>query len=331
MLTQKTPKTPKKYICISCDFTCSRQTEYDRHILTQKHINANNANIKNTDNINKKNYKCNNCDLILKHLSSLSRHKKKCLLNKTTHISFDDDYDESINENIVVQDASNNDIVQLLIKENSDFKHIIIDLVKSNTDLQKQMIDVCQKIQPASSASSTSTINNNTNNTTTTNSHNKTFNLNFFLNEQCKDAMNINDFVKSIKIEMSDLERLGKEGYVEGISRIILEKLKELDIYKRPLHCSDAKRETMYIKDNDVWNKDESPNNEKMIEFIKAVEQRNYTSLLAYADEYPEVYKQESKRNVPYLHMAMQSNGTAEKINKVMKRIIKEVVINKDN
>ena len=329
MLTQKTPKTPKKYNCISCDFTCSRQTEYDRHILTLKHINANNnANIKNTDNINKKNYKCNNCDLILKHLSSLSRHKKKCLLNKTTDISFDDDYAESINENIVVQDASNNDIVQLLIKENSDFKHIIIDLVKSNTDLQKQMIDVCQKIQPASSASTTSTINNNT---TNTNSHNKTFNLNFFLNEQCKDAMNINYFIKSIKIEVSDLERLGKEGYVEGFSRIILEKLKEMNIYKRPLHCSDAKRETMYIKDNDVWNKDESHNNEKIIEFIKAVEQRNYTSLLAYADEYPEVYKQESKRNVPYLHMAMQSNGTAEKINKVMKRIIKEVIINKDN
>jgi hypothetical protein len=104
-----------------------------------------------------------------------------------------------------------------------------------------------------------------------------------------------------------------------------------MNIYKRPLHCSDAKRETMYIKENDVWNKDESSNNEKMIEFIKAVEQRNYTSLLAYADAYPEVYKQESKLNVPYLHMALQSNGTAERINKVMKRIIKEVVINKDS
>ena len=148
--------------------------------------------------------------------------------------------------------------------------------------------------------------------------------------DSCVFGSNINDFIKAIKIELSDLERLGKEGYVEGFSRIILEKLKEINIYKRPLHCSDAKRETMYIKENNVWNKDESPNNEKMIEFIKAVEQRNYTSLLAYADEYPEVYKQESKRNVPYLHMAMQSNGTAEKINKVMKRIIKEVVIDKE-
>ena len=120
---------------------------------------------------------------------------------------------------------------------------------KQNHDLQKQVLDVCKNIQPLSS----SVINNNT---TTTNSHNKTFNLNFFLNEQCKDAMNIKDFVKSIKIEISDLERLGKEGYVEGISRIILERLKEMDIYKRPLHCSDAKRETMYIKENDVWVKD---------------------------------------------------------------------------
>ena len=263
-------------------------------------------------------YSCKNCNKIYKGRNGLWYHEQKCTLNKMI--------DANVNENIVIiQDASANEIKVLT--------NLVLEVIKTNTelqkqnhDLQKQVLDVCKNIQPG-----TINNNNNTNNNTNINSNNKTFNLNFFLNEQCKDAMNINDFVKSIKIEISDLERLGKEGYVEGFSRIILERLKEMDIYKRPLHCSDAKRETMYIKDNDVWNKDESPNNEKMIEFIKAVEQRNYTSLFAYADAYPEVYKQESKRNVPYLHMAMQSNGTAEKINKVMKRIIKEVVINKDN
>jgi hypothetical protein len=309
MITQKSHKSRLTFNCEPCHYVCSNRCDYNKHMFTRKHQ----INVDELQKISVGKHICN-CGKEYLYRQGLYAHKKKCI-------------NPSINENIVVQDASNNDIVQLLIKENSDFKHIIIDLVKSNTDLQKQMVDVYQKIQPASSASSTSSINSHNN---TTNSHNKTFNLNFFLNEQCKDAMNINDFIKSIKIEVSDLERLGKEGYVEGFSRIILEKLKEMNIYKRPLHCSDAKRETMYIKDNDVWNKDESPNNEKMIEFIKAVEQRNYTSLLAYADEYPEVYKQESKRNVPYLHMAMQSNGTAEKINKVIKRIIKEVVINKD-
>ena len=300
-------KTPYKFFCELCDFKCYKKNNYTDHLLTRKHINTTKYNEKTA-----KSYLCE-CGKIYNHRSSLYNHKKTCI-------------NPLINENsVVIQDASANEIKVLtslvleVIKTNTE-------LQKQNNDLQKQVLDVCKNIQPG-----TINNNNNTTNNTTTNSHNKTFNLNFFLNEQCKDAMNINDFIKSIKIEISDLERLGKEGYVEGFSRIILERLKEMDIYKRPLHCSDAKRETMYIKENDVWNKDESPNNEKMIEFIKAVEQRNYTSLLAYADEYPEVYKQESKRNVPYLHMALQSNGTAEKINKVMKRIIKEVVINKDN
>jgi hypothetical protein len=228
-----------------------------------------------------------------------------------------------------MQDASANEIKVLtslvleVVKSNTELQKQNQEFQKQNYELQKQVLDVCKNIQPG-------TINNINTNNTTNNNNNKTFNLNFFLNEQCKDAMNINDFIKSIKIELSDLERLGKEGYVEGFSRIILERLKEMDIYKRPLHCSDAKRETMYIKENDVWNKDESLNNEKMIEFIKAVEQKNYDSLFAYADAYPEVYKQESKRNVPYLHMVLQSNGTAERMNKVIKRIIKEVIINKD-
>ena len=303
MVIKKSPKEQKKYSCDFCDYLCCKNSDYIKHLLTPKHI----GNASGNEKISNKVFKCKFCNKIYKSNKGLWGHNKTCI---------------GTNENIVIHDASLNEIKVLT--------NLVLEVVKTNTelqkqnhDLQKQVLDVCQKIQPSS------IINNiNTNNTT---NNNKTFNLNFFLNEQCKDAMNINDFIKSIKIDISDLERLGKEGYVEGFSRIILERLKEMDIYKRPLHCSDAKRETMYIKENDVWNKDESPNNEKMIEFIKAVEQKNYTSLLAYADEYPEVYKQESKRNVPYLHMAMQSNGTAEKINKVMKRIIKEVIINKDN
>ena len=324
-MSQNIPLSIKKYICKECCIETNNKKDYNKHLLTSKHKDRTIRNSLEQEIPNKIIYKCNNCNKIYKARNSLWYHEQKCIV-KPDILSHQNIVFQVYEKNPIISDASSNEIKVLT--------NLVLEVVKSNTelqkqnhDLQKQVLDVCKNIQPSSSSS---TINSN-NTINTTNSHNKTFNLNFFLNEQCKDAMNINDFIKSIKIEVSDLERLGKEGYVEGFSRIILERLKEMNIYKRPLHCSDAKRETMYIKDNDVWNKDESPNNEKMIEFIKAVEQRNYTSLLAYADEYPEVYKQESKLNVPYLHMAMQSNGTAEKINKVMKRIIKEVVINKDN
>jgi hypothetical protein len=219
-----------------------------------------------------------------------------------------------------VHDASANEIKVLT--------SLVIEVMKTNTELQKQnqefqkqMIDVCKNIQPSSIT--------NTNSNNTTNNNNKTFNLNFFLNEQCKDAMNINDFVKSIQIEMSDLERIGKEGYVEGISKLILEKLRETDIYKRPLHCSDAKRETMYIKENDVWNKDESLTNEKLIKFVKDVDNKNYDFLMAYALENRDVFNGESNLNTPFLYMVKNSTRDAEGVKKVIKKIIKEVLIKK--
>ena len=310
MSTEISPISPKIYTCNYCNITCNKKSEWTRHISTRKHKFNENGEIinENGEIINDfytQLYECN-CGKTYKERSGLWRHKKLCTNNLEKN--------EIDNENIIIQDASANEIKVLT--------SLVLELVKSNNDLQKQMIDVCKNIKPSSSITSTNS---------TINSHNKTFNLQFFLNEQCKDAMNIKDFVKSIKIEMSDLERIGKEGYVEGISRIILEKLKNTDIYKRPLHCSDAKRETMYIKENDVWNKDESLNNEKMIQFIKDVDNKNYDFLLKYAQEYPEVYQHDSKKNTPYLHMVLQSTRDAERVNKVIKRIIKEVVINKEN
>ena len=314
MVIEKSPKKEKKYICECCDYLCYKNSEYIKHLLTSKHISNASGNEKVS------NFKCKFCNKIYKSNKGLWGHNKTC-------ISIQNNNEIYTNDNInVIQDSSSNEIKLLT--------NLVIEVMKTNTELQKQnqefqkqIIDVCQKIQPSSSSS---TINSNNTTNTTTNNNNKTFNLQFFLNEQCKDAMNIKDFVKSIKIEMSDLVRIGKEGYVEGISRIILEKLKTIDIYKRPLHCSDAKRETMYIKENDVWNKDESLNNEKMMQFIKDVDNKNYDFLLAYGREYPEVYQHDSKRNTPYLHMVLQSTRDAERVNKVLKRIIKEVVINKD-
>jgi len=304
MLTKKKPKNAQDFVCEGCDFKCNKKSNYNKHLCTAKHVNANNAN-NNNANI-KKDYKCNNCDLTLKHLSSLSRHKKKCLLFKQNDLSSI----ESINENII-HDSSSNEIKVLT--------SLVLELVKSNTDLQKQMIDVCKNIQPSNTINSNNTTNNN----------NKTFNLQFFLNEQCKDAINIKDFVHSIQIEMAHAKRVGKEGYVEGISKLIIEKLKATDIYKRPMHCSDAKRETMYIRENDVWNKDESENHEKMIRFVKDVDNKNYDFLMAHGIANPEVFDIDSNSNIPYLTMVTKSTRDEDTVNKVIKKIIKEVIINK--
>ena len=300
------PKTIENFDCELCNFTCSKKSNLNIHLSTNKHISnlkLNEENAENAENMINE-FKCKFCNKLYKARNSLWYHEKKC-----TNIIPEN--------NNVIQDASANEIKVLT--------SLVLEVVKSNQDLQKQMIDVCQKIQPSNSIINTNSHNN------TTNNNNKTFNLNFFLNEQCKDAMNINDFVKSIQIEMSDLERIGKVGYVEGISKLILEKLRETDIYKRPLHCSDAKRETMYIKENDVWNKDESLTNEKLIKFVKDVDNKNYDFLMAYALENRDVFNGESNLNTPFLYMVKNSTRDAEGVKKVIKKIIKEVLIKKEN
>ena len=309
MLTKKTPKTPKEFVCTNCSFICFKQSEYDRHVLTQKHINTYNNLHNNNNNDEQKYFKCN-CGKEYKFRQSLYTHKKTCI-------------NPLINENIVVQDSSSNEFKVLT--------NLVIEVMKTNTELQKQnqefqkqLLDVCKNIQPTTN--SVNSINNST-----VNSNNKTFNLQFFLNEQCKDAINIKDFVQSIQIEMAHAKRVGKEGYVEGISKLIIEKLKATDIYKRPMHCSDAKRETMYIKENDVWNKDESENNEKMIRFVKDVDNKNYDFLVAHGNANPEVFDIDSKTNIPYLSMVTKSTRDHESVLKVIKKIIKEVIINKGN
>ena len=180
------PKNPFSFFCELCDYTTSNKKDWKKHIDTLKHKNLINPNYNS-----QKEYNCN-CGKTYKHSSTLSAHKKKCI-NPSL-----------INENIVIQDASQNEI-KVLTSLVIEVMKTNTELQKQNQDFQKQLLDVCKNIQPASIT------NTNINTNSTVNSHNKTFNLQFFLNEQCKDAMNIKDFVQSIQIEMSDLERIGKE------------------------------------------------------------------------------------------------------------------------
>jgi hypothetical protein len=254
---------------------------------------------------------CDLCSKTYKERTGLWRHKKTCVYEAPPPpapplVPISSGY---------IKDP----IIEILINENKDFKNIILELVKNNGDLQKQMMEVCSK-------SSNTMVNSNNN------SHNKTFNLQFFLNEQCKDAMNIMDFVDSMTLEFADLEDVGKLGYVEGISNIIIRKLNELDVYKRPIHCSDAKREIMYVKDDNVWEKENSTY-DKLRKAIKYITKKNGDLMIPWSQENPMCMNTAHPLNDTYIQIMGQAMGGKESFleseNKIMKKIAKAVLIDK--
>ena len=200
-------------------------------------------------------------------------------------------------------DTSEKELIMMLIKQNSE----LLEVIKNGTH-------------------------NTTNNTTHTNSHNKAFNLNLFLNETCKDAMNIMDFVESIKLQLSDLEKMGEVGYVEGISNIIVKNLNALDVSQRPLHCTDKKRETIYIKDQDKWEKDEEQ--KKIRKVIKKVANKNAMLIQQFKEKHPDYNKYHSKYSTQYHKLIIESfggsgNNDLEKEDKIIRNISKSIVVDK--
>jgi len=292
------PENAEHYSCEICDFKCCKKSNYDKHILTLKHKNLTNPNKKNAD----KYYSCH-CGKIYKHRSTLSSHKKEC-------------NGSEIEKNM----AENETIIDVFIKENSDFKHLMLELMKNNEQLQKQMLEVCKN--------GNTVITSNSNN----NSHNKTFNMQFFLNEQCKDAMNIKDFIDSFQLQLSDLERVGQLGYVDGISDIIIKKLNEMDIYKRPIHCSDTKRDIMYVRADNVWEK-ETNSHDRVRLLVRQVTHKNIKLLPLWTEEYPQAKDIHHSLNDTYIGMVGQAMGgrgdLEENENKIIKRIAKTVYIDK--
>jgi hypothetical protein len=232
--------------------------------------------------------------------------------------------------------SENNASINHIIQDNEDFKKLILEIVKSNTelqkqntefqkqhgDLQKQMFELCKN---------TNITNMNINNS---NNNNKTFNLQFFLNEQCKDAMNISDFANSFDLQLSDLESVGDLGYVEGITKLMVDKLNSMDIYKRPIHCSDVKREILYVKDDNKWEKEER-NNPKIRHAIKTISFRNMKLAALWSNTYPESKDCDSHVNERYMKLIKESTGGSGEIadneNKIIRRIAKEIVIDKLN
>ena len=290
-------KNAKKFVCDTCDFKCSKLSDWNRHIITLKHKNLTNP---NASLIKKEpTFKCE-CGKIYKHSSTLSAHKKKC---------------DAIKSELVPE--TNNIVSNCMITP-----ELIVELIKDNSEMKKLMIELCKN--------GITNTNTNTNSHNTTNSHNKSFNLNLFLNETCKNAMNIMDFANSIQVGLSDLEKVGELGYVDGISKIIIDNLKLLDVTQIPVHCSDFKREVLYVKDNDKWEKEneDKPNIKKL---INRVTDKNISLISEWKQKNPECTNINSTKSTKVNKMIMEVMDTnVDKREKIIKKIAKETVIDKE-
>ena len=301
----KMPKKCQTYFCEYCDFKCSKLSNYNTHLTTPKHSQKVVLNQQGDKKVQKNDYKCEYCQKKYKSKSGLWYHSRVCEANMT---ECESDNDQEIYQQPITPQIDPN---------------ILLDIIKQNQELQKQMIEFMK--------TNTSI---NTNNTNCHNTNNNTFNLNMFLNEKCKDAININDFVDNIKMQLTDLENFGDFGYVEGVSRVLIKNLKELDMYSRPIHCSDLKREVLYIKDNNEWTK-ESDDKPVLKNMIKQVANKNIKQIQTWKAEYPDCIHSDSKKNDQYMNIVMNSmsGGTSEEqqnnLSQIVKNITNAVVIEK--
>jgi hypothetical protein len=296
-VAEKVAKCSHKYCCNVCQYYTDKKSNYDKHLGTLKHLNS----TESTEIADKvaesscKQFICLNCNANFKERTGLWRHNKICNLN---------------NEKI---DKNEDTLVKYLMNENKELKNMIIE--------------VCKQIQPANVNTIGNTNANNSYN------NNKTFNLQFFLNETCKDAMNIKEFVDSVQLELSDLENVGKTGYIEGISNIIIKNLNALEMEKRPIHCTDNKREVIYIKDEDKWEKEED-NKPKLKKLIKAIAHKNICMFKQFREKYPDCDNGDSKKSsvfntIVYESMGGKGDDEAVKENKIIHKISKHVGIDK--
>jgi hypothetical protein len=309
----KNPPKSQIFYCEKCEYISDNKKDYSKHVLTRKHLDETQMKQKNPILI------CE-CNKIFNTRTTIWRHKKKCLISNSTAKEeiVKDVEQEAETENIIITP----ELILNIIHQNQEFKDLLIEQNKQNLELQKQMLDVCKN-----GTTNINTINNNSNN--------KTFNLQVFLNETCKDAMNIMDFVDSIKIQLSDIESIGELGFVNGMSKLIIKHLNALDENMRPVHCNDLKRSSLFVKDANVWAK-EDDNNNKLKKAIKSIAHKNICALPEWRKKYPDCIYSESKKSDQYNHIVIEAMGGSgdnddEKADKIISKIAKTITINKSN
>ena len=296
-------------------YPCNNNSE----VLLRKNYYVNKIESAKTVNV----LSCNNCDKTFQYRSGLWKHKKTCCINSTPTTTL-----------------INPDIIMNIIYQNSEFKEMLIEQSKQsqqqtaelqkqsqqqNSEFQKQILELCKNTIMTTTNNNNTSINNN--------SHNKTFNLQFFLNDTCKNAMNLTDFVSSLQIDLTDLESVGELGFVNGLSKLIINGLNDLEECERPVHCSDLKRESMYVKDDNKWEKEDAENT-KMKKALKQIAHKNIKMLPVWKTQNPDCKRSESHLSDKYSHMVIEAMGGSgdndeEKANKIIRKIAKEVTIKK--
>ena len=328
MVIKKVPKSSDVYTCEYCDYSTCRHSQYERHIMTSKHKMITSGNEKSSKLI-----QCE-CGKIYKHLSGLSRHKKLC--------------SGVLNENIHPQSTHNIDLtlVMEVLKQNQEFKELMIEQSKQLVEQQQQNKTFLEQHQNQTQlfieqqqyqsnklleAVKDGKLGNTVNNTT-----NNKFNLNVFLNETCKDAITMDDFIKSFEVTRDDFIHTGNVGFIEGISTVMLSRFRNMELHTRPLHCTDLKRETVYIKNADKWEKEDT-NKTQLRRAVKVVAHRNMKELWRwYNDNKPEVEQigtDECENYFKYYKAALGGCGKEEDIKfeeKIIKNVLKEVQVDKE-
>jgi hypothetical protein len=305
MATESKQNLSFKYYCKNCDYGTSKKSNLDNHNLSAKHKKATDGH-KFKQKLCPKLYTCEICEKEYKDRTGLWKHKKKCIEPPDQTKEIQEESQIKINNEPVT-----NEVLLTIIKQNEEFKQLLMEQ-------NKQVISLASK--------PTITNNNNT--------LNNNFNLTVFLNETCKDAMNLTDFVDSLNLTLKDLENTGKLGYEEGISQIFINGLKQLDVNKRPIHCTDTKRERLYVRDQDAWEKDQEK--ERVRKAIRKVANKNVNQITDWIKENPDAQDYHSKKNDEYLNMILKSTGGRTKeeeekrINKVISVIAKHVGIDKN-
>ena len=296
-LVPKSSESSDKFLCELCDYHTCRKSQFDRHLVTLKHQKRENETDLKQNETNSSS-KCHQIPEKFQCVCGIFFNSRTTLWRHKKKCKFEESSDDE-NDNTNVSDK---DLIMMLVKQNTELMEIL---------------------------------KNGTNNTTNTNcmNNNKTFNLQFFLNETCKNAMNITDFVESIKVQLCDLEKFGEVGYIEGLSNIITTNLKVMDVTERPVHCTDKKRDTIYIKDDNKWEKEDEKKT-KLRKAIKKIADKNYKLLPEYRKKYPGCQYAESKHSDKYNKLMIEVMGgdgenDVEKEDKIIKNISKNVCIEK--
>tara|TARA_E500000178_G_scaffold181873_1_gene180516 strand:- start:137 stop:1063 length:927 start_codon:yes stop_codon:yes gene_type:complete len=306
MLTEKTEKNRKKYICEKCNFISCDKKDYNKHILTSKHKNNTFVDISFT-NLGKKTEKTENikilscnCGKQYKSRQGLYAHKKKC--------NYIENEENILTSNYNLIEYEDNKVIGELKEDNKELKNMIKELIKENAKQQQQISELIPKIG-----------------NTTNNTQNNKFNINVFLNEKCKDALNMSDFIKSIEVSLQQLDFTKQNGLANGLSKTIMDNMNKLSVYERPLHCTDVKRETLYIKEENEWSKDISK--EKIKKAIKKASSKNYNALQDWKTENPDFLENDLKQE--YFSKTISTIGKTDEVieEKIIKNLCKETYI----